>query len=143
MTSQADYHSLLASIFLRSLSVWLRGLRVRRFVSTPLSSCRRLEWAPDRGRTAHFSDTAASRSAILLSILKRSLSARENDLAIVLQLSVPPSATRSVPTYDCGLPLGFHSRSISSSDMVNRILKHRYDVRRSEEFLRGRGYNVC
>jgi hypothetical protein len=49
-----------------------------------------------------FSDTAASRSAILLSILKRSLRARENERAMV----------------DWGLPFGFHSLSISSSDML-------------------------
>jgi len=49
-----------------------------------------------------FSNTWASRSARLLSILKRSFSARENDRAIV----------------DCGLAFGFHSRSSSSSDMM-------------------------
>lgn len=36
-------------------------------------------------RETHFSDTAASRSAMLLSILKRSLRAKEKDLAIVLR----------------------------------------------------------
>ena len=35
-------------------------------------------------REGYFSETAASRSAMLLSILKRSLRARENDRAIVL-----------------------------------------------------------
>ena len=52
----------------------------------------------------HFSDTAASRSAILLSILNRSFKAREKERAMV----------------DCGLalPEGFHSRSSSSSDML-------------------------
>lgn len=38
----------------------------------------------DGNEESHFSETAASKSAILLSILKRSLRARENDLAIVL-----------------------------------------------------------
>jgi len=52
-----------------------------------------------------FSETAASKSAMLLSILKRSFRAREKDRAIV----------------DCGLALGFHSRSISSSDILKQI----------------------
>jgi hypothetical protein len=51
----------------------------------------------------YFSDTAASRSAMLLSILNRSFNAREKDRAMV----------------DCGLILwGFHSWSSSSSDML-------------------------
>lgn len=37
-----------------------------------------------RVKAAYFSDTAASKSAKLLSILKRSLRARENERAIVL-----------------------------------------------------------
>jgi len=49
-----------------------------------------------------FSETAASRSATLLSILKRSFRAREKERAIV----------------DCGLPFDFHSRSSSSSDIL-------------------------
>jgi hypothetical protein len=51
----------------------------------------------------YFSDTAASRSARLLSILKRSFNAREKDRAMV----------------DWGLSFcGFHSWSSSSSDML-------------------------
>jgi len=50
-----------------------------------------------------FCSTAASRSARLLSILKTSFKARENERAIV----------------DCGRPVGFHSRSISPSDILN------------------------
>jgi len=53
-----------------------------------------------------FSDTAASRSARLLSILNRSFSAREKERAIV----------------DCGLALvGCHSRSSSSSDILGAV----------------------
>jgi len=54
-------------------------------------------------RAFFFSDTAASRSATLLSILKRSLRASEKERAMV----------------DCGLALGFHSLSSSSSDMLD------------------------
>ncbi len=53
-----------------------------------LSSCREEtgEYEEKGGeRGSHFSDTAASRSARLLSILKRSLSAREKERAIVLR----------------------------------------------------------
>ena len=70
----------------------------------------------EENEESHFSETAASKSAMLLSILKRSLRARENDLAIVLKLSAV-SECQDEATHDCGLLLGFHSRSISSSDI--------------------------
>lgn len=50
-----------------------------------------------------FCSTATSRSTRLLSILKTSFKAKENERAIV----------------DCGRPVGFHSRSISPSDILN------------------------
>ena len=74
----------------------------------------RRDWETD------FSETAASRSATLLSILKRSLRAREKDLAIVLGKEglIGGFGRRGIAAYDWGRALGFHSRSSSSSDMM-------------------------
>jgi hypothetical protein len=79
---------MLSSIALRWLVDVLRELRVRRFGWILLSFCgwemgEYVEKGGERG--AYFSDTAASRSARLLSILKRSFSAREKERAIVLR----------------------------------------------------------